>query len=93
MKYLSLIPFILGVVFYFILGNIKSIGFNKLSHNLYNFAIITLIIGSTIQGILEICGAASNYTIIYLIVSIIFILIALINLVVQNIRMKIYKNE
>lgn len=85
MKYLSLIPFVLGVIVYFILGKIKNIEFNKLSHNLYNYAIIALIIGSTIQGVLEICGAASNYTIIYLIVSIIFIIIAVSNLIFKNI--------
>lgn len=90
MRYLFVIPLCLGVVVYFILDKIKFIQQNKLSFNLYNSAIITLTTGSGIQGILEICGATSNYIFIYLIISLIFILIAAINTIIKSFS---YKNR
>jgi len=85
MKYIFVIPLVLGVIVYFILDKLKFVQSDRLSFNLYNAAIFTLIVGAGIQGILEICGAESKYTPIYLIISIIFIIITLINVVVKSI--------
>ena len=51
MKYLSLIPLLLGVLIYFIISklNIKK---SRISFNLYNAAVYTLTVGSMTQGIL-----------------------------------------
>lgn len=84
MKYLFIVPLFLGVIVYFILDKIKLIKSYRLSFNLYNAAIVTLIVGSGIQGVLEICGAESSYTILYLIISILFILIAAINTLIRT---------
>ena len=83
MKYLTLIPLILGVFIYFIVSKLK-IKHSRVSYNLYNASVYTLTVGSIFQGILEICGAHSFYTIIYLIVGIIFMAISFINLIMVN---------
>lgn len=88
MKYLFLIPLILGVIVYFILDKLKFIKSYRMSAYLYNAAIMTLTIGSGVQGIFEICGAQSNYTFIYLVVSIIFIIIAAVNTIIKSILQK-----
>ena len=84
MKYVFLIPTILGVLVYFILDKIQFVQSNKVSFNLYNAAIVTLTLGSVVQGIFEICGAESRYTIVYGVVGILFIIIAGINTLIKN---------
>lgn len=83
MKYLSLIPLLLGVLIYFIISklNIKK---SRISFNLYNAAVYTLTVGSMTQGILEICGGHSFYTKAYLILGIFLILLSIIDLIKIN---------
>ncbi len=84
MKYLALIPLVLGVFLYFILSLFKNLKHNRISFNLYNSGVFTLTIGSLLQGILEICGAHSFYTIWYLRIGITLILISIILFIIKN---------
>ncbi|MBQ8380019.1 MAG: hypothetical protein IJX34_04295 [Clostridia bacterium] len=86
MQYIALIPLILGVIVYFILGRLKNISHSRVAYNSYNAAIATLVFGSALQGILDICGSSSDYTIYYLILGIILILIAAIAFASKQIK-------
>ena len=85
MKYLSLIPLILGVLAHFILSKL-NLKYSRISYNLYNASIFTMIVGSAVQGILEICGGHSFYTKLYLIVGIILVIISIFELIKINIK-------
>lgn len=86
MKYLSLIPFILGALIYSLALNFKKFKYSKLSFDLYNSAIYTLILGSLTQGIIELSGRSSNLTIIFFILSIILIISSLITFIIKQIK-------
>lgn len=83
MKYLSLIPLILGVITYLIIWKMK-IKYNRISYNLYNAGIFTIIVGSAVRGILDICGGHSFYTPIYLVIGVILIIISFLKLIIVN---------
>lgn len=76
MMYSFIIPLILGVVVFLILYKINL--YNRISFNLYNAGIATLIIGSILKGIFSIAGTDINYYIYYFITGIILIIISII---------------
>ncbi len=86
MKYISLIPLVLGTLVYAIFSNFKKIKFSKLSFDLYNLTIYTLILRNLTQGILELSGRTSKLTIIFLILSIILILSSFISFIIKQIK-------
>lgn len=81
MRYLSLIPFILGCIGYSITLPFKKLKYSKLSFDLYNLSIYTLVLGNLLQGIIEISGRTSKYISIFLILGIFLIIISIINLI------------
>ncbi len=85
MKYLAFIPLILGTIPYFIISKLH-LNYNKVFYNLYNAGVCTFTIGSAVQGILEICGAHSFYTKLYLIAGILLIIISIFSLVIKSNR-------
>jgi len=74
MIYSFVIPLILGVIPFLISLIKQKYYFNSsLEKILHNFAIATLIIGSFLEGIVEIYGTTSNYTSYYLVVGSLFL--------------------
>ena len=70
MVYLFAIPLVLGVLPRIIAIKYPSLRVrNKWQNLLHNFAIATLAVGSTLQGIFEIYGTTSPFPIYYLIVG------------------------
>lgn len=63
-----LIPLILGVFVYVILLKVKKIGY--IESSLYSNGIYTLLIGSILQGVLEIYGTTNKLIWVYLIVGV-----------------------
>lgn len=84
MKYLSLIPLIFGVLGYLILFIFKNIKYSKISFDLYNSSIYTLILGFLLQGILEIAGKNSKYIKIFFIIAPILFIISIISLILNQ---------
>lgn len=71
-----LIPLILGVFVYVILLKVKKIGY--IESSLYSKGIYTLLIGSILQGVLEIYGTTNKLIWVYLIVGVGLIIVSLI---------------
>ena len=70
-----LIPLIFGVAIYLLLFLLpQSKGIDRISYNLYNSAIVTLVTGSLLQGIMEIAGTRQSLLFIYRIAGIILLL-------------------
>lgn len=79
MKYAFVIPLILGVLVFYICYKLNL--YNRISFNLYNAGIVTLIVGSILKGILYIAGTDETYYKAYFIIGIILIILAIIKLV------------
>ena len=86
MTYLSLIPLVLGIVVNIFAICFKKLKYSKITMNMYDAGVITLIFGSGVKGILDICGAHSYFIFIYWIIGITFITIGLIELIRYNIK-------
>lgn len=83
-----LIPLILGVLTYLLLKN-KKVGY--IESSMYSNGVYTLLIGSILQGVLEIYGTTNKLMIIYLVVGIGLIFISLI-IYIKKLK-NIYKNN
>ena len=70
-----LIPLILGILTYLLLKN-EKVGY--IESSMYSNGVYTLLIGSILQGVLEIYGTTNKLMIIYLVVGIGLIFISLI---------------
>lgn len=71
MVYLFAIPLLLGVVPQLIaLANPKLSSTSSWQRIIHNFAIVTLIVGSILQGVVEIYGTTNGYIVYYFIVGI-----------------------
>lgn len=77
MLFAFLIPLILGILINIFIYFIK-IEPTNITYSLYNNGVITLTIGSIINGIIDIYGTTNSLIYIYLYVGIIFIIISLI---------------
>ncbi len=80
MKYLAVIPLIgeaiFGIVYMF------KIKISRLSYNLFNASIFTLSVGSTLQGVLEICGSSSKLIYVFFILAVIELIISIVNWII-----------
>ncbi len=76
---LFLIPSVFGLVIYTLIDRFEIV-INRLSFNLYNSAIITLMLGFCLQGILEIYGTSSIYIYVYFGLSLSLLVLALVNM-------------
>ncbi len=83
-----LIPLILGVLTYLLLKN-EKVGY--IESSMYSNGVYTLLIGSILQGVLEIYGTTNKLMIIYLVVGIGLIFISLI-IYIKKLK-NIYKNN
>ena len=81
MTFMFLYPAVIGV--FTTLMNYKKI---KYVSDLFFCGILTLTIGSFLQGIFEIAGTSSEFQIVYLVAGIGLILIGLVTLVVYMIK-------
>lgn len=84
-----LIPLILGVLTYLLLLKNKKVGY--IESSMYSNGVYTLLIGSILQGVLEIYGTTNKLMIIYLVVGIGLIFISLI-IYIKKLK-NIYKNN
>lgn len=84
-----LIPLILGVLTYLLLLKNEKVGY--IESSMYSNGIYTLLIGSILQGVLEIYGTTNKLMIIYLVVGIGLIFISLI-IYIKKLK-NIYKNN
>lgn len=82
MTYMFLIPLILGFIPYLLLGLTKKHP-KRLEYNLYNCGIITLLVGSLINGILEIAGTNTIFQNVYYIIGICLIVISTIIFIIN----------
>jgi hypothetical protein len=85
MTWMFLYPLIGGGLGYFLIerlapGIVKAKGY-RLFYNLYNSGIATLTVGSFLQGILEIAGTSSPYTIGFYVVGLLFAVAGLVLLI------------
>ena len=89
MIYAFLIPLLMGFIPYLIIY-IKRFNRNlsELGMRIYNCFILTLTLGCTMKGFLEIYGTTNSLVFIYLKVSIILIIISLIINIILNFRKK-----
>jgi hypothetical protein len=82
MTYMFLYPLIGGTVTFSLLhvfySKVINHSYFRLSYNLYNSGIATLIIGSMLNGVFEIAGTASLYTKAYYAIAFIFILVSIV---------------
>ena len=70
MIYLFAFPLILGVVGFLFISNLPDrLQPSRIHFNLYNSAIVCLMLGSLLQGILEIYGTSSGWTLFYPIIG------------------------
>ena len=83
-----LIPLILGILTYLLLKN-EKVGY--IESSMYSNGVYTLLIGSILQGVLEIYGTTNKLMIIYLVVGIGLIFISLI-IYIKKLK-NIYKNN
>lgn len=74
MRFAFLYPLILGVEVYFVLYGFGT--YERISYNLYNAGLATLILGSLYQGVIDVAGADTTYAIYYFILGIPLILAA-----------------
>ena len=84
-----LIPLILGVLTYLLLLKNEKVGY--IESSMYSNGVYTLLIGSILQGVLEIYGTTNKLMIIYLVVGIGLIFISLI-IYIKKLK-NIYKNN
>lgn len=71
MVYLFAIPLLLGVIPQLIaLANPKLSSMGSWQRIIHNFAIATLIVGSILQGVVEIYGTTNGYIVYYFIVGV-----------------------
>ena len=79
-----LIPLFFGVLITYLISSKSKKLPSKLENNLYNSAIVTLTIGSIIEGVLQIYGTTNFKVYAYLIVGILFLLISTILYLVRK---------
>ena len=86
MKFVALIPLIMGVVVFTILKLVKKAKYSRIAYNLYNASVETFVAGSICQGILEICGGHSFLTKSFLIIGLILLVSSIIAFIICQIR-------
>ena len=90
MSLMFLYPLIGGVLIFSVIKlffkNIYHYKYYRLSYNIYNSGVGTLVVGSLLIGIFEIAGTSSNFTKFYYIFGLIQIIFAILLLLIPNLR-------
>lgn len=90
MIYAFTIPLILGLIVYFIIYIFRLNKYlSKLGMSIYNSFIITLTLGSIMQGFLEIYGTTNKLIFVYFKISLFLIIISVLINIIYNLRKKV----
>ena len=91
MKYVFVLPLVLGFGIYLLLLLINNVKLDKLPNDLYDAGVLTFIFGSIVRGILDICGAHSFLLWIYVALGTSLILLSIIRTICFNIKINTAK--
>lgn len=93
MIYAFAIPLVLGVLPNLLLAMQNKFFCSKLSTSLWNFGVMTLTLGSTVKGVIDIYGTTNGKVILYLWGGLILLSLAIICLILERILFHKKKNH
>lgn len=87
MMYAYLFPFLMGTFIYGIIYKTKVNDLlSMVGMNLYNASILTLTLGSIMEGVLEIYGTTNRLVSYYLIIGVVLLVLSLLIQIVNNLK-------